>query len=1439
MKKICILILILCLTATAVTVFAQCSIEAGKDTSIVCGESIQISAETNWQALSSGVSKNLASAYFTDADTGYIVGDSGIVLKTINGGANFTIQTSGTAEHLYTVYFTNNDTGYILGNNGVILKTTNGGVTWGAQVSGTTWGLHAIFFTGTDTGYVGGDGGLILKTTDGGLNWTPEVTNVNTMFRSFYFTNPDTGYAVGYSGGILKTTNGGATWVTKYALPNVNFNSVWFTSADTGYVTGIAGNGFILKTVDGGNSWTIQFSENVSLSSIFFTTKTTGYAIGHNNSIPGEILLKTTNGGSGWEMLQLSTSGYVRSVFYPDAGNGYIVGDNGAILKSAAMNTYTWTPALGLSATNIPNPAARPVVTTTYTVTAESDSCIVTDSITIYVNPLIAKAGSDRIVNSGDSVQLNVSTNGTGIQDLSYKWQPPAGLSSDSVSNPFARINTNTNYIITVSTDGCEAIDTINVSLSIHLNAGKDKKVLCSKSVQLNAESAWIKLISGAASALESVYFISADTGYVAGGKDMYKTIDGGISWTKKTLNPNISSTRAIYFTSSSIGYAIGRSDLQMDGAISKTTDGGNSWTTQTFSTSIGLNAVSFPSASIGYAVGSPGKIYKTSNGGNSWVAQTSGTTNFLNAVYFVNTAVGYAFGNAIILKTTDGGSHWTSQASLTTDEITSVNFISADTGYFVTAHGELWKSTDGGDNWAIQTNRIDINATPTFNQTFLSVAFTDVNTGYAVSKYMNMPQPEQFGAIFKTVNGGVIWERQPADSGNYLCAVCFANSKIGYAVGDNGTVLKLPLPPDSYSWSPAVGLSATNISTPVATPVITTTYAVKGITNGCSVTDSVTVFVDPLTVNAGRDREVVCGDSARLIVNNVFVDISASRNGSSWMIKDSDDKVWLSSVPDKDTMGYINLPDGQYTFICKPTVVPPALRIRIMPFAQDSISDEILFTTDTVITRTFDVITESKYSYSWSPPGNLVGPAAVTTAYQLRVSSPEGCTAVDSINIIPVPIKVNGGADKTIVCGATAYFDTLTSNYTGPGDLSYKWLPATGLSNDTIMNPSSKVNTGTVYSLSVSNAIGCTAADTIEVIVNALTIAGADLNIRCGDTARLITSTNYTGTDSLTYLWSPALGLDSVNIPYPVATVYTKGSYTVKITTPNGCVAIDSMQVSPSPFNAIDICIAGVDDFNKNLIVWNKPSSTAIDSFFLYRETNITDIYMRAGAVGYSSFSTFSDTNSFPDIQANKYKISIRDKCGLESAPGAPHKTMHLSINKGIGNTWNLIWGAYEGFTVATYNVYRGSTPDDLVLIGTSSGSNTQYSDINAPSGDVYYQVEVVSPNSCNPSKSYNTSRSNISTNKASGLNENMYPKVLFSLYPNPSSAMITLTVNINVTDGYTLNIYNMAGTLVRTEKFFQAQQVVNLDFLNNGIYIAEVQSKGYSGKQKLVIQR
>lgn len=442
MKKFT-LFLLLCNT---VNVFAQCSIDAGANDTILCGQAAQLNAvaDNNWMALTSPTTNNLNSIYFTDVNTGYAVGANGTILKTINGGGSWTSQTSGTSSGLNSIYFINTSIGYAVGSKGAfdheILKTTNGGANWIsilASNDGSGW-LNSVFFTDANTGYAvgggGGGNGIILKTTNGGTNWTTQTSSYN--LNAVKFLDANIGYAVGgdFKGNriIVKTTNGGVSWATIHSASSVGkLISGCFINADTGYATGYSGT--ILKTTDGGVNLTKQTSGTTAwIYSVFFSNANIGYAVGE-----GGTILRTTNEGTSWEKQISGTTNQLNSVFFTDANTGYAVGNGGTILKyNNSTFTYNWSPSAGLSNATIANPVATPNTTITYTVTATNSSgCSSTDSVTV----VYKKQNSPSIC----MVNIDTASNKNVIV-----WEKTTGLPIDSfviyketnVSNVYSRI---------------------------------------------------------------------------------------------------------------------------------------------------------------------------------------------------------------------------------------------------------------------------------------------------------------------------------------------------------------------------------------------------------------------------------------------------------------------------------------------------------------------------------------------------------------------------------------------------------------------------------------------------------------------------------------------------------------------------------------------------------------------------------------------------------------------------------------------------------------------------------------------------------------------------------------------------------------------------------------------------------------------------------------
>ncbi|MBQ8702974.1 MAG: leucine-rich repeat domain-containing protein [Bacteroidales bacterium] len=193
--------------------------------------------------------------------------------------------------------------------------------------------------------------------------------------------------------------------------------------------------------------------------------------------------------------------------------------------------------------------------------------------------------------------------------------------------------------------------------------------------------------------------------------------------------------------------------------------------------------------------------------------------------------------------------------------------------------------------------------------------------------------------------------------------------------------------------------------------------------------------------------------------------------------------------------------------------------------------------------------------------------------------------------------------------------------------------------------------------------------------------------------------------------------------------------------TTVTATFAID---VDPS------LCVVTVQN-GRNMLVWNKEIPTA--HYNLYRESTVAGEYEQIATVPYDSLSQWVDSASRPMTRSYRYRISGTDSYGHESRLSEIHKTMHLTINQGLGSTWNLVWTEYEGAAYTTYIIYRGTSASDIHQIDVMPSGYTSYTDEEAPTGEVYYQVGVMMANPCAATKAATISLSNIATNGSVGI--------------------------------------------------------------------------------------
>ena len=148
------------------------------------------------------------------------------------------------------------------------------------------------------------------------------------------------------------------------------------------------------------------------------------------------------------------------------SGDSICIGKSVQLMASGASK-YLWTPSIGLSATNIPNPVATPNSTITYKVVGYDNYNCFTDTgyVTVAVGlyPTV-NLGSDLSLSTGTQLTLNSTIQNGPIRD--WLWTPSNNLSCNTCPKPVATIKENVTYIVKATTYyGCSALDTIKIKV--------------------------------------------------------------------------------------------------------------------------------------------------------------------------------------------------------------------------------------------------------------------------------------------------------------------------------------------------------------------------------------------------------------------------------------------------------------------------------------------------------------------------------------------------------------------------------------------------------------------------------------------------------------------------------------------------------------------------------------------------------------------------------------------------------------------------------------------------------------------------------------------------------------------------------------------------------------------------------------------------------------
>jgi len=204
-----------------------------------------------------------------------------------------------------------------------------------------------------------------------------------------------------------------------------------------------------------------------------------------------------------------------------------------------------------------------------------------------------------------------------------------------------------------------------------------------------------------------------------------------------------------------------------------------------------------------------------------------------------------------------------------------------------------------------------------------------------------------------------------------------------------------------TYSWTPVVGLDVSDVASPVATPLTTTTYMVTGVdVNGCAGVDTVTVkVVQPERLALSPDTASLCaGDSLGLHASGTDVYLWVGEvSGLS-----STDAGGVVAVP-PFTLRYTVV--GSDAYACFHDTLSVPVTVLAVPTVDAGPSVQVLDGTpvDLLATGSADII-----SWTWTPAVYLsctdcaqpVCTPKKPEIYTVTVVNNVGCTASDTVGV-------------------------------------------------------------------------------------------------------------------------------------------------------------------------------------------------------------------------------------------------------------------------------------------------------------------------------------------------------------------------------------------------------------------------------------------------------
>ncbi|HYM19945.1 MAG TPA: YCF48-related protein [Candidatus Kapabacteria bacterium] len=542
------------------------------------------------------------------------------------------------------------------------------------------------------------------------------------------------------------------TWISKNP-PNLtgSLHAVQMLSETRTYIVGDFGT--VLRTTDGGNSWSSQQIGSRSLNAVYFTDSLYGMTCGAAGGA-----FKTTDGGNTWIPMNTAKSDQLNSILLIDKKIAFICGNNHLLLITNDSGK-TWNPYP--SELGIANIRTLRMLRSNFVVMAG-------DLGTVYFTFDTAKSFiRDSTISANDiyDVEFSDDNHATTIGEYAEI------LGTTDGGKHWFQEDTGT-FLATATLNKIDSKD------NIHIVAVGDYGTILTTT---DGGTTWSRYYLGTLSHIKGLSMLTALEGIAVGSDGIIlKTTDGGINWDFLPRRPQTATLRTIQmYPDGQIGIAAGGG-----GVILRSIDSGNIW----LPLPTGTNNTFFASAyngANGFLVGQFGTMYATTDSGATWAQRIIPTTQTLNAISFPTAKTVYAFGDSgVFLKSIDSGNYWVQYRPPSGDSvsITSCSFVDSLFGMITTTSG-IFKTTDAGITWRL--------VLPTDIYTINSICIGSSRV-HAYATALNLPA-HYLPVVLYSTDAGETWHETTATNSKYeLDAVFTSDGHHATAIGKGGFIIHI-----------------------------------------------------------------------------------------------------------------------------------------------------------------------------------------------------------------------------------------------------------------------------------------------------------------------------------------------------------------------------------------------------------------------------------------------------------------------------------------------------------------------------------------------------------------------------------------------------------------------------------------------------------------------